>query len=323
LNSPPFFIVGCARSGTTLLRDLLRSHPRLSIPTESHFIPAFYQCYGNPQSARQAVMIARAILRLQYVRAWDLPVSEEMFSDCRTFAEIITRIYQAWAHKEGKPHWGDKTPNYVTRIPLLAEAFTDARFIHIYRDGRDVARSWIRAKFGPQNVFTAARDWHARVTAGRQSGRELPRNRYLEVKYETLLKRPEETMRQVCLFLGESYDPAVLSRNILPPRRRPSIFGSRDLGLRDRAIVPTNCAKWKVLMSCSDQILFESVAGDLLQELGYEVNGQTRDISRLERLGWKGHDYFWLYADRLNKRDHHKWFLSDLRIRLAWRGIRL
>jgi len=109
MNPPPFFIVGCARSGTSLLRDLLRSHPRLSIPTESHFIPAFYHCYGNPQSAREAVVIARAILRLQYVREWRLPITEEMFSDCRTYAEIISEIYQAWADRDGEPRWGDKT----------------------------------------------------------------------------------------------------------------------------------------------------------------------------------------------------------------------
>ncbi len=323
MNSPPFFIVGCARSGTTLLRDLLRSHPRLTIPNESHFIPAFYHCYGNPKSVREAVVIARAILRLQYVQAWALPMTEQTFADCRTYDEIISRIYQAWARKEGKPRWGDKTPHYVTRIPVLAKAFPDARFIHIYRDGRDVARSWIRARFGPQNVFTAAQDWKARVTAGRQSGLALPRHRYLEVKYETLLERPEETMQKVCLFLDELYDPAVLQRNLQPGRRRASLFGGRDLGLRERAIIQTNSDKWKAGMSSADQLLFESVAGDLLQELGYEVNGQTRNVTWLERFGWRGHNLFWLYADRLNKRDHHKWFLSDLRIRLAWRGFRL
>jgi len=185
-EAAPFFIVGCPRSGTSLLRDLLRSHPRISIPGESHFLPAFFRGYGDPGDEPGAPRLAERILGLHWVKAWLLPLTPDVFAGDRTFRQVVTRLFAAHAASEGRERWGDKTPHYVREIPTLVEIFPGCRIIHIYRDGRDVALSWLATGFQPRNLFTAARTWKEYVCAGRQSGRTLPPEFYLEVRYESL-----------------------------------------------------------------------------------------------------------------------------------------
>ena len=290
-SDAPIFIVGCARSGTTLLRDLLRSHPRLTFPEESHFIPLFYRAYGDPQNAAEACELAKQILRLRWVRLWRLGLEPASFSDCRSFREVLSRLYETWARDENKPRWGDKTPGYVREIPLLIKLFPGARILHIYRDGRDVALSWFsHVWFGPRNMYTAAGQWRRRVNAGRGAAATLPRGTYMEVRYETLLEQPRETMQQVCEFLGEPFDEAVLRPSKIEgdPRLNPfSAQNSRGELMRN------NAGKWKTRMPVRDRVLFESIAGDLLETLGYETEGRTRRISSAERVAWHLHHLFW------------------------------
>jgi hypothetical protein len=298
-SGAPIFIVGCARSGTTLLRDLLRSHPNLTFPNESHFIPAFYRGYGDPRDAREARRLAARILKHRWVARWGLRLEADSFADCRSFREVLCRLYEAWARQENKPRWGDKTPQYVTEIPLLMKLFPGARIIHIYRDGRDVALSWIPTRTDPQNIYTAAKRWKSWVSAGRRAGAALPHGTYLEVCFEQLLREPRETMQRVCEFVGEPFDERVLRPSRLerpgPPRR---IARQQP---RAAEIVSTNCGKWKTGMAARDRVVFESVARGLLEALGYETEGRIRRISIAERLAWAVHQEIWFAAPRLRR----------------------
>ena len=110
MNNRPIFIVGSPRSGTALLRDLLRAHPRITFPGESHFIPLFYRAYGDPRTAADAQALGGRILKLRWVKRWGLDLDPDSFRDCRTFRSVIATLYEAWTAKEGKERWGDKTP---------------------------------------------------------------------------------------------------------------------------------------------------------------------------------------------------------------------
>jgi len=199
---------------------------------------------------------------------------------CRSFAEVMRRLYEMWATARGKPRWGDKTPQYVNEIPLLMQLFPDAQVIHIIRDGRDTAISWLRTGFDPRNLYMAARMWREMVRKGRQDGAALPAGAWLEVRYETLLAQPEATMRQVCDFLGEPFVAEVLRPSRIKMSPHP---GLTALSMRDE-VVPGNSDKWKQTMSLRQQALFESVAGDLLSELGYRVEGYGEPLSRAAEL---------------------------------------
>jgi Sulfotransferase family len=302
MTDAPFFIVGCPRSGTTLLRRLLNSHPRLAIPGESHFIPHLRRGYRDPRNDREARELAARILRLRWIRDWGMTIEPSAFAGDRTLRQILARLYGAWAHDRQKVRWGDKTPQYVAVIPVLLDIFPDARIVHIIRDGRDVALSLVDVRFGANNVFVAAREWRHLVTAGRRAGAALPPETYLEIRYEALLDRPAETMAAVCAFLGESFTDAVLRPTASPPprHRHQARIGSGPRRPRATEIVRTNAGKWRTAMSPADRVLFESVAGDLLAALGYETESVRRRVSAIERGWWSAHHAaLWTLA-RLN-----------------------
>jgi hypothetical protein len=310
VTESPVFIVGCARSGTALLRNLLRSHSRLAFPSESAFLPTLYRGFGDPRSDREARRLADRILRLRTVRTWGLLLTPDSLAHCRSYAELTSKLYREVARREGKARWGDKTPVYVLHIPTLLEIFPAAKVIHIYRDGRDVALSWIAAGFGPLNVLTAAEQWRHRVLTGRREGSRFPGS-YHEVRYEAILAEPEKTMRGVCEFIGEAFEEGVLRPT--PPQGVAS----------DAEIVSGNMDKWKRHMSPTQLSLFEGVAGDLLASLGYETYGSpARRPSRLRRRLAGLDNSSRLLLRRLNPRGvSPQTFLvmSEARIRARWR----
>lgn len=309
MTDSPIFIVGCPRSGTSLLRDLLRSHSHLTFPSESHFIPPFYKGYGDPKGEVEAMKLSARILNLRYVQRWGLSLKPNIFAQDRTFREIISRIYGEWALKMNKTRWGDKTPHYVTSVPTLVELFPACKIIHIYRDGRDVALSWLRTKFEPQNIFDAALRWKYYVNAGLRDGARLPPETYREIRYEALISQPEDVMKSVCKFIGEPFEKAVLERDLLKLQGPVPLLPQQKNPLaRNPQIVRTNLEKWKTEMSSSDRILFESLAGDLLNTLGYETKGVTRRVSKAEKILWRTHQRIWWALDRLSRRGH-RWSL--------------
>jgi hypothetical protein len=307
----PIFVVGCRRSGTSLLRDLLRSHPRLSFPLPSFFIPKLYRAYGDPCDGYEARRLASIVLRIDWVRKWGLKLIPSDFESCRSYRELVSRLFEAWARNEGKHRWGDKTPDYVADIPTILEIFPSAKIIHIYRDGRDVALSWLRSGYGVHNIFMAAARWKECVNAGRTAGAAVSANSYTEVRYETLLSHPESTLRDICVFLGESYCPEMLKPNFLERQPYPLWVGAREpTWVSEREIVSSNSGKWKTAMLASDLALFESVAGDLLEALGYEAGEHRRRTSLAACAWWKLHNRLRTILWRLNTKRKRRWVPS-------------
>jgi len=317
MTDSPIFIVGCPRSGTKLIRDMLRSHPDITFPPESHFITKLYKLYGDPCNEKEAVKLAATILGIRWLRSFGITRTPASFSGCRTYSEIVSGIFGEWAAMEGKPRWGDKTPQYVTEIPTLIEIFPSCKIIHIYRDGRDVALSFMKAWFGPGNVYSAATAWKRMVTKGRFDGARAGLERYMEIRYERLLDNPGETMEKVCAFIGEPYYEAVLKLNFVEidlNLSKPGGYGTKT------EIMRTNQGKWKSEMGAGDRAIFESAAGGLLGELGYETEGLGRPIGMHERLFWSIQDYYHFVEMRLKMRYTKAWLLDELFLR--WADIR-
>ncbi len=288
VSDSPIFIVGHPRSGTGLVRDLLRSHPKVSIPSESHFIVRCYRAFGDPRSDPEARAIARRLLALRRVRAWGVALEPPEFNGCRSFPEIVDRIYGEVVRREGKHRWGDKTPQYLTEIPTLLRMFPGAKIVHVYRDGRDVALSTLRQPFGPSNLYTAAMSWRRDVGIARSDGRRA-KGSYAEIRYEDLLTDPRQTMRELCEFLQEPFTDAVLrpdhgARYMWELRLYPHAIDSITA---ESEILSENHGKWRWSMDREKRALFESAAADRLAELDYEVEGLARRIGSGERIRWR------------------------------------
>src|SRR6201996_1398172 len=181
------FIVGSPRSGTTLLRMMLDSHPQLAIPPETGFIPrALAGLFGNDAHQRLAFMQTISHFPAESP-GWrdfgiDAPTLTRELEGIAPFHvdEALRCFYRMYAARFNKPRWGDKTPSYGRHLRAIERVLPEASFIHMIRDGRDVALSLRNLWFSPGNdMTTLARHWRRDICAIR--GQSLQCRRYLEL----------------------------------------------------------------------------------------------------------------------------------------------
>lgn len=274
VEEPPdqVFIVGMNGSGTTMLLDHLSSHPSLfGFPGETKVLP-FYLTreprYGDLS------------LDVNYERLWremresivgqvkddGLRSATPPASDVaqRSVAFVFDQLMRSSPGMTGKRIWCEKSPMHVLHLRLLGNAFPNAKFIHVIRDGRDCAASFHRRwQFNPRR--TIAR-WKHSVRKGREQGASLG-DRYLEVRYESVTQDPEAALRSICRFLGVEFDVSILSAG----RSRQDAASAKSAQIvRNRR----SAAHYFDRATMND---LERIAGHYLSELGYPVGKCTGD----------------------------------------------
>jgi hypothetical protein len=290
---PAPFVVGVNRSGTTLLRLMLDSHPQLTIPPETHFVPEMIRLARRDNTTRKRLLRAAT----DHPRWGDFGLDEQELLDRLQEVKPLTpdgairAFYDLYAEREGKSRWGDKTPRYMRAMPRIERALPEARFIHLIRDGRDVALSQAeRALDGTEPSLAEVADrWQRRIRTAREHAAELD-NSYLEIRYEDLVSDPEATLRRVCEFIELDYDSAMLDYHQRAAERLTEM--DRDLGTGENGPVRTGgerlaghamtteppstdrCGRWRQEMNEADVREFEAVAGELLADLGYELGSR-------------------------------------------------
>jgi hypothetical protein len=296
---PVPFIVGVGRSGTTLLRMMLDSHPDLAVPPETHFIPQFIQASGKLRYT--PTTLTRAIVHDERRRWNDFGIDEgELLEAMRAVHPLNTpdalrAFYRHYAAKHGKHRWGDKTPDYVRKMKKIQNTLPEARYIHVIRDGRDAGLSQNSriAKRGKNPVppKEMARRWRKRIVKSRIDAEEV--EHYLEVRYEDIITDTESVLRRVCAHIEIDYDRAMLSYHERASERLQEMAGAlpakkgrpeREAGERVAAHAMTTkppdaerVAVWKRDMSAEENAEFEVAAGYLLDDLGYETATPKED----------------------------------------------
>src|SRR5918994_3168545 len=299
---PPVpFIVGVGRSGTTLLRMMLDSHPDLAIPPETHFVPELIQLFEADEdaSARQVLEIITSGRHWGDFGLDEEPLLARIEAAGALDATRATRaFFEAYAERHDKPRWGDKTPIYVKHMREIEAVIGEARFVHLIRDGRDVALSRAgRALRHTAPMPKVARRWKRRILEARKQGAVL--GHYLEIRYEDLILDTEPTLRRVTEFIDLPWDEVVLAYHERAGERlaefgdlpsvggKPSRPGEERLAAHAKTTEPPDAsrlARWKTEMSRGDRAGFERAAGDLLSELGYEVPRGDAIRRRLGRV---------------------------------------
>jgi hypothetical protein len=288
---PMPLIVGAPRSGTTLLRLMLDAHRELAIPPETGFlIPALYM-------AGAGVTLRRSFFNLvtQYpprAVGWQdfgIPADEFWHALARlepfSVSAGLRCFYQLYAARFGKSRWGDKTPAYGGHMVAIEQGLPEAHFIHIIRDGRDVALSLRQVWFSPgQDMRLLAKTWRRDVSVTRAQGRRCAH--YLEVRYEALVRNPVAVLSQICAFLSLEYEPQMATYYQRAPERLAEhqarvrsdgrVIVTRDQRRAQQRLTtcppdPSRIYHWKRTMPREEREQFEKVAGPLLAELGYEV----------------------------------------------------
>ena len=301
---PAPFVVGVGRSGTTMLRLMLDTHPEMAVPPETHFVPSVIRACKRWRVTPETLLAA---IRDDRNRRWgDMGIpDDEYLQRLRTIrplnaADALRALYGLYAGRAGKARWGDKTPDYVKRMKMIGRILPEARFVHLIRDGRDVGLSLNTrlAKGGIKNPVpyaTAAQRWQRQIGRAREHSRQL--EHYLEIRYEDLVLRTEPTLRKVCQFIELDFDPAMLSYHERAEKRLTEL--ARDLPARDgkparpgeerleaHALTRepprrSRVGAWREKLSAEEVADFEAVADGLLSKLGYPVGERQQATSAI------------------------------------------
>jgi len=324
INFSPLFIVGCARSGTTLLETMLNKHPEICINHESHFIIDLMRRYIFGRKYRGKNSLSDFVNDLLSHKRYSLwqdkqKINRNEFSYYRgkSVPEIYEAVFSRYAHGENKSMWGDKTPKYVNFIVFLSEIFPESRFIHIIRDGRDVALSAIERKWGPGNLWQSAHYWKIQTTLGIVAGRWLKftgqQNRYLEIKYEDLLNNTEAILRNICTFLNVNYHDSMLTYYESSAKHIPEAYSYVHRKVKEKPDT-SRIGKWKNEMSRNELIKFEKIAGSLLTALNYETITQHDPAQYSEK-------YLSMLFQRARPYKNAAYKASTNRMKIKWSWI--
>ena len=302
MSAPPLLVLGVRRSGTTLLRVMLDRNSELAIPDESYFIPQLVDRHRGPLDVDA---FADDLSRVQTLRDWEVDIDavRRRLRPGMPPGEAIAAVYETYAANQGKKRWGDKTPMYMQQLPMLERVFPDALYVHLMRDGRDCALSFLQMPEGivtrtwahPHDAAGFACQWRSEVVAARALGRRVGA-RYLEVRYGELVAEPEAVLRRICTHAELPFEPTMVdyagSIDVSKQPHQQRLTRPPTPGLRD----------WRAEMGDADVRAFEAVAADLLAGLGYEVNGEVTAKGRLRRLSYDGRVKAWNATGRAVRR---------------------
>jgi Sulfotransferase family len=285
-GEPPLIVLGVRRSGTTLLRVMLDRNPALAVPDESYFVP---QLARRHRGVVDPAAFVDDLRRLPTLLEWGLAPRAVAagLRDGMTTGEAIAAVFEAYAAQHGKARWGDKTPLYMQHLPLLERLFPTARYVHLIRDGRDAALSFLAVPEGimtrgwghPRDPAGFACQWATEIRAARKLGARVGAERYREVAYETLVADPAQTVRGLCAFAGLAYDDGMLGYV------GETASAAKEHQQRLNEPPRVGVRNWRTEMPPVDAAAFEAVAGDLLDELGYEVASRGHDGRQLAVYG--------------------------------------
>ena len=268
----PIIIGGCGRSGSTLFRLMIDSHPDICIGPESSLFPSNLEndWLGRPTGIPNwSTLSTKFDIEIQQI--------QRLRKELQSQSEFIEKFFMIYTQKMAKKIWGDKSPRNIRVISYIFKHFPRARFIHMIRDGRDVVCS-LRThpkykKINDELVELATRNpidlcikrWVDDVNMG-LAWRGDPR--YFEVRYEDLVHDPETTLRHVCSFLGVTFDAQMLEHHkVKGGSRDHSKFIQNQDAMSQ--INFNSLQRWQKELTEDEKDLFKKEGGDLLIKLGY------------------------------------------------------
>jgi hypothetical protein len=278
-----FFIVGCARSGTTLLQRMLNTHSEIAVTPESHFGPRHVgrrraaSVRAEP-SARAAVLDAflaspafeRMGLDEAVVRERAMSHLEDPWFPLRVAMDEFGRVRNATTV-------GEKTPGHALHVEALAQAFPEARFLFVRRDPRAVVASWDRVVWSQRSAVEVAEIWQRYAKTLRLASRRLA-GRHLEICYEELVTKTETVLRSTCAFLEVEFESAMLDYH------RRAIDAKSGHGPSHALIaeppLPARIDAWRTELGRDEQLRVETVCGREMTRMGYAPDARWLDRFR-------------------------------------------
>jgi hypothetical protein len=268
MGTEHFFVVGCPRSGTTLLSVLLDRHSRLSVPPETAFFdevaPLLARC---TTPARQMDVLGRW-RRLGELDLEPEAVVERLGRRSVAPGEILDAILQMYAEARGKVRGGEKTPRHLMHVPAILEQFPGAKVVCMLRDGRDASLSLNAMPWwAPRDLAAAARVWKQSARLAERFARRHP-EQFEIVRYEDLVARPEDVLSSVMTYLGETFESGQI-RTEVPSQ----VVLPRSIDWKGAALGPIEAARVgqrRAAATAAQVALLDRELGTFLNRFGYD-----------------------------------------------------
>lgn len=214
----PIILTGADRSGTTLLYALLASHSHVSMVRRTNMWRWFYDGYGDlsdPANLADCLDTMMRYARLGVLQLDPERIRAEFAGRPQTYGQLFGVMHEQHAARRQRPRWGDKSLHTEHFAQEIFAELPEARILHMVRDPRDRYASIIRRYETDgrpaKGIGAAMGRWRSSVRVGVANVEEFGDHRYRMVRYETLATSPEETLREVCAFIGEPYESEMLA----------------------------------------------------------------------------------------------------------------
>ncbi len=291
-NDRPIFVSGCPRSGTTLLQVMLHAHQRIAIPPEDRELLEIYHArhrYGDLRKPSNHRRLAQRLAQVRRFRLGADAITGVVLAAPPTLGSAFGAVRQAYAGKFDKPRWGDKRPVFLLEYDVILRLFPDAQLINIVRDGRACVASLKRMPWWETGTIGAMARWVESIKAGERLRRRLRADQYCEIRYEDLVAAPRAVAQQLCAFLGEEFDEAMLFPEavaaVAVPRRKRHQRQTRE------PINTRSVESWREELTPQEVALFERVAGRHLTAHGYALTNPTAAAPASAQLEYVGRLY--------------------------------
>lgn len=279
-STAPVFVVGCPRSGTTVLYHMLLSAGGFAVyRTETNVFNLLVPRFGGMRSRedRQKLMAEWRNSLLFDVSGLDADeITRQIVEECHNGGDFLRLMMGEIARKQGVSRWADCTPEHLLYMEEIKREIPDALFLHIIRDGRDVALSYLKQRWAyplpwdhGEQLSVAGLYWSWIVNRGRECGRRLGAS-YQEVRFEELVTHPKETLARLGKLIDHDLDYDAIQRVGIGSVSEPNTSFGSEHGAFDPV------GRWHTKMSAQELAKCEQLIGDRLQELGYPLAGERR-----------------------------------------------
>lgn len=274
-RTPQLFIVGMARSGTTLLSEIFNSHSAISISHETHYFRNFWSIHKvlnsrNFPSFFERFIKSKAFAQFKFTEKERQDIEKELSASSDiNHSLLLNTVFYKFAQKHKKKIWGEKTTDHLLYFKAISGLFPESKFVCIIRDPRDVYLSLKRVPFHTGNPVSIARRWKRYYKASHIYKRSF-KTRFIEIRYEDLLLTTEKVLQEICNFLQVPFESNMVERS----HRGTSTFDKTEEYWKVKALEPidrNNYAKWMQSMTPGELLFFQWYLSRELRDCGYEV----------------------------------------------------
>lgn len=263
MEKPPIFIIGCPRSGTTLARVILDSHPNICCGPETHIIK------NLKEFSDKTIRNWKMLKPFQYSKEDFYIKQGELL---KVFCENLMKI-------KNKKRWCEKTPDNIYSVDFIEKIFPKCQYINVIRDGRDVITSF-KKRFGRLSMYEGIKKWNRAMNLSQEYRKKINKNRYLEIRYEDLVTGPEKVTKKMMAFLNEEWTPKLLEHHKFKheywfnPKTKENIdFEKEKNPMRhspSKPIFTSSAGRWKKDLNILEKVLVNFSLDKNLKKMDYK-----------------------------------------------------